>query len=62
MNQEHQWYPLNTFRRFAKTVCGSACKICKGFGLEVETERERPCPSCYPEGGRGRKFSKGGEV
>jgi hypothetical protein len=42
------WYPLNTFKRFPNSVCGSACTVCKGFALEIEKERERPCPRCYP--------------
>lgn len=46
--EKHPWYPKNSFRRFSKPVCGTSCKVCNGFALEIEEDRERPCPSCYP--------------
>lgn len=46
--EKHLWYPKNSFERFAKPVCGNSCKVCKGFALEIEEDRERPCPVCYP--------------
>jgi NTP pyrophosphatase (non-canonical NTP hydrolase) len=64
-DKQHPWYPKNSFRRFSKPVCGTSCKVCNGFALEIEEDRERPCPSCYPgptQDGQGsiKVFQRGG--
>ena len=46
--KEKPWYPKNSFHHFKRPVCGTACPICRGFGIEEKDNQERPCPKCYP--------------